>query len=47
MKQLAHLFNLSYMTGIFPPALKTAKVVPGFVKDSKLDFINYRPISLL
>ena len=31
------------MTGV----LKTAKLVPVFKKDSKLDYSNYRPISLL
>ena len=46
-KQLADLFNLSFMTGVFPSVLKTAKVVPVFKKDSKLDYRNYRPISLL
>ena len=46
-KQLADLFNLSFMTGVFPSVLKTAKVVPVFKKDSKLDYSNYRPISLL
>ena len=35
------------MTGVFPSVLKTAKVVPVFKKDSKLDYRNYRPISLL
>ena len=35
------------MTGVFPSVLKTAKVVPVFKKDSKLDCSNYRPISLL
>ena len=35
------------MTGVFSSALKTAKVVPVFEKDSKLDYSNYRPISLL
>ena len=35
------------MTGVFPSVLKTAKVVPVFKKDSKLDYSNYRPISLL
>ena len=35
------------MTGISPSVLKTAKVVPVFKKDSKLDYSNYRPISLL
>ena len=47
LKQLADLFNLSFMTGIFPSVLETAKVVPVFKKDSKLDYSNYRPISLL
>ena len=46
-KQLADLFNLSFFTGVFPSVLKTAKVVPVFKKDSKLDYSNYRPISLL
>ena len=35
------------MTSVFPPVLKTAKVVPVFKKDSKLNYGNYRPISLL
>ena len=35
------------MTGVFPSLLKTAKVVPFFKKDSKLDYSNYRLISLL
>ena len=34
------------MTGVFPSVLKTAKVVPTFKKDSKLDYSNYCPISL-
>ena len=46
-KHLADLFNLSFMTGVFPSVLKTAKVIPVFKKDSKLDCSNYRPISLL
>ena len=46
-KQLADLFNISFITGVFPSVLKTAKVVPVFKKDSKLDYNNYRPISLL
>ena len=45
--QLADLSNLSFMTGVFPSILKTAKVVPVFKKDSKLDYSNYHPISLL
>ena len=35
------------MAGVFPSVLKTAKVVPAFKKDSKLNYGNYRPISLL
>ena len=35
------------MTRIFPSVLEIAKVVPVFKKDSKLDYSNYRPISLL
>ena len=46
-KQLADLFNLSFTTGVFPSVLKTAKVVPVFRIDSKLDYSNYHPISLL
>ena len=46
-KQLTDLFNLSFMTGVFPSVLKTAKVVPVFKRDSKLDCSNYHPISLL
>ena len=35
------------VTGVFLSVLKTAKVVPVFKKDSKLDCSNYCPISLL
>ena len=44
---MADLFNLSFITGVFPFVFKTEKVVPVFKKDSKLDYSNYRPISLL
>ena len=33
--------------GVFPSVLKPAKVVPVFLKDSKLDYSNCRPISRL
>ena len=46
-KQLADLFNLFFMTGVFPSVLKIAKVVPVLKKDSELDYSNYCPISLL
>ena len=45
--QNVNLFNLSFMTGVFPSVLKTAKVVPVFKKDSKFHYNYYRPISLL
>ena len=35
------------MTGVFPSALKTAKVVPVLKKDSKLNYSDYDPVSLL
>ena len=35
------------MTGVFSSVLKTAKVVPVFKEDSKSNYRNYRPISLL
>ena len=35
------------MTAVFPSVIKTAKVVPVFKKDSKLDYSNYHPVSLL
>ena len=46
-EQLADLFNLSFTTGISPALLKIAKVIPIHKKDYKLDFTNYRPVSLL
>ena len=45
--QLVDIFNMSFTSGVLPSALKLAKVVPVHKKDSKLDFSNYRPISLL
>ena len=38
---------MSFTSGIFPSALKIAKVIPLHKKDSQLDFSNYQPISLL
>ena len=46
-EQLADLFSLSFMTVFFLSVFKIAKVVPVFKKDSKLDYSNYHPISLL
>ena len=35
------------MIGFFPSVPKAVKVVPVLKKDSKLDYSNYHPISLL
>ena len=45
--QLPEIFNISFSSGAFPSILKIAKVIPVHKKDSKLDFSNYRPITLL
>ena len=45
--QLSEIFNISFSSGVFPSILKTAQVIPVHKKDSKLDFPNYCPISLL
>ena len=44
---ISKLINLSFETGVFPSALKLAKVVPVHKKGSQVDLDNYRPISLL
>ena len=46
-KIIAMLFNKSLNQGIFPSALKFAKVVPIHKGDSLFEVSNYRPISLL
>ena len=44
---LAFIINQSLTTGIFPDALKLARVIPIHKKDATSVFDNYRPISLL
>ena len=44
---LSKLANLCFITGVFPDIIKTAQVTPTHKKESKLNFLNYRPISLL
>ena len=46
-KPLAHIFNLSLKTGIFPNKLKVSRVVPIFKNGDKHLCDNYRPISLV
>ena len=44
---LEKIFNLSMKSGVFPDALKVAKVIPIFKKGSPTSINNYRPISVL
>jgi hypothetical protein len=44
---LMHVFNQSFLNGVFPDKLKLAKVIPVFKSEDKLLGNNYRPISLL
>ena len=44
---LANVVNSSFEQGIFPQALKSARVVPIHKEGPKTDVTNYRPISLL
>ena len=44
---LTHIINRTFSTGIFPTALKCAKVVPIFKSGDPCLLNNYRPISLL
>ena len=46
-KWLSRLVNLCFEMGVFPDILKLAKVTPLHKKESKLNLLNYRPISLL
>ena len=39
--------NLKLKTGIFPDALKKAKVIPLLKSGNRSDIKNYRPISIL
>jgi len=47
VKPLTHIFNLSFRTGITLNALKIARVTPVCKANSKENFSNYRPISVL
>lgn len=44
---LTHIVNLTLKTGIFPEALKKAKVIPLLKSGNRSDIKNYRPISIL
>jgi len=47
IKQLVHIYNVSYQTGIFPDTMKKAKIRPLFKKGDRQDMQNYRSISIL
>ena len=44
-RPLAHIFNMSFSSGVFPNALKIARVVPVFKGGDHSKLVNYRPIS--
>ena len=44
---LCHIINVSFTTGVFPDAIKIAKVIPVHKGGSTQDLNNFRPISLL
>ena len=46
-QQLSDIFNMSFSIGLFPSVLKIAKVIPMHKKQSRVDYTNYRPISVL
>ena len=47
VQPFTYICNLSLATGIFPDAMKIAKVIPIYKTGAKDEFNNYRPISLL
>ena len=46
-QQLSDIFNMFFFIGQFPSLLKIAKIIPIHKKQSKVDYVNYGPISLL
>ena len=46
-KPITYIVNLSISSNIFPKNCKIAKIKPIYKKGSKLEAVNYRPISLL
>ena len=47
IKPLAHIFNLSLTSGVFPLELKIARVIPIFKSGDPSNLSNYRPVSVL
>ena len=44
---IAHIINLSIITGVVPDNLKSAHVAPLFKKNDNTETANYRPVSVL
>ena len=44
---LAHIYNLSLNSGVFPDIWKTTKVTSLYKKGDKYDMKNYRPLSII
>ena len=44
---IAHIINLSAITGVVPDDLKSARVVPLFKKNDSTETGNYKPVSIL
>ena len=47
VKPLTRIFNLPFLSGIIPSALNIVRVTPVYKANSKENFANYRPISVL
>ena len=46
-KPFTYICNKSFIEGIFPDQMKTAKIIPLYKSGDKSNFTNYRPVSLL
>ena len=46
-KPLAHIYNCSFQSGVFPDTYNISKIIPIYKSGDKCNAANYRPISLL